>query len=336
MARKSPKLSPQQRNRKHRKERRAREKSLSAHLSRVSRQQWEKEFGPLERSLSLRAASRPPEDRKTAEELRAEMHARMLAEREDLLNRWWLRGARWRRLFGLDEPEDPNARELLMYPFIICLAVLYAGVLYALGYLPGLLRISGLFGETARALLHASLWGNVLFLLGAVLGLPLAVWTVLFFCFNLEAESAKTVHSPLWLCLLAVGFMVVLPWGIASQDYPVSAVRGCRADLAVLKTGETELYTGAFHSVSRFESGPGVDLDQSAFYLLECYSLHGESEYASTFYLWCPTGLVQSAGLSHFTGWEHKSHPQEYRVEYLPNTRIVTAIHPLEEPEGEA
>lgn len=333
MARKSSKLSPQQRNRKHRKEHRAREKSLNAHLSEVSRRKWENQFGPLERSLSLRAVSRPPAFPRTAEQLRAEMQTQMQtkAKREALLNRWWLKGARWRKLFGLDEPEDPNARELLMFLFTFCLAALYAGVLYLLGYLPGLLRavLGGWFGETARTLLHATLWGNIPFLLWAVLGLPLAVWTTLFFCFNLEEKSAKTVHSPFWLCLLAVGFMVVLPWGIASQDYPASAVCGCRTDLAVLKTGETELYTGALHSVSRFASGPGVDLDQSAFYQLECYSLHGESEYASTFYLLCPTGLARSAGLTPFTGWEHKNHPQKYRVTYLSNTRIVTDIRPL-------
>ena len=36
MARKSPKLSPQQRNRERRKQRRAREKSLNAHLILIS------------------------------------------------------------------------------------------------------------------------------------------------------------------------------------------------------------------------------------------------------------------------------------------------------------
>lgn len=332
MARKSPKLSPQQRNRKRRKQRRAREKSLNAHLSEVSRREWEERFGPLE--LSLRAAARPPESPKSLEQLRAEIQARTWAEAkwEALLNRWWLKGSRWRRLFGLNEPEDPNARELLMYPFLLCLAALYAGVLIALGYLPGLLRmVLGVwFGETTRTLLHASLWGNLLFLLWALLGLPLAVWTALFFCFNLEEKAARTAHSPLWLCLLAVGIMAVLPWGIASQDYVFPAVRGCRADLAVLKTGETERYTGAFHSVSRFESGPGADHDQSAFYLLECCSLHGESKYAPTFYLCCPAGLARSAGLSPFTGWEHKDHPQTYQAAYLPNTRIVTNIWPLE------
>ena len=334
MTRKSPKLSPQQRNQKRRKKRRTQEKSLNAHLSEVSRREWEKQFGPPERELSLRDASCPPPVPKTVEQRSADTRVRIRAEaeREALLNHWRLKGAHWRRLFGLHELEDPNARELLIFLFIFCLAGLYAAVLYVLGYLPGLLRtvLGGLFGETARTFLHASLWGNILFLLWALLGLPLAVWTTLFFCFNLEAKAAKTFHSPFWICLLAVGFMVVFPWGVASQDYPASAVRDCQADLAVLKTGEMELYTGAFHSVSRFESGPGVDQDQSAFYLLKCCSLHGESEYTPAFYLWCLTGLARSAGLSHFTGWEHKDHPQKYRVAYLPNTRIVTDIQPLE------
>ena len=72
MTRKSSKLSPQQRNRKRRKKRRTQKKSLNAHLSEVSRREWEKQFGPPERELSLRDASCPPPVPKTVEQRSAD------------------------------------------------------------------------------------------------------------------------------------------------------------------------------------------------------------------------------------------------------------------------
>ena len=91
MTRKSPRLSPQQRNRKRRKKRRTQKKSLNAHLSEVSRREWEKQFGPPERELSLRDASCPPPVPKTVEQRSADTRVRIRAEaeREALLKKTW-------------------------------------------------------------------------------------------------------------------------------------------------------------------------------------------------------------------------------------------------------
>ena len=231
------------------------------------------------------------------------------------------------------EPVTYEERLKAIWPTILTVCVIPGG--YGLAMLtakraPAFLRwaLGEIFSRSRGVvwrLLQAESWGQLPLIFVAIGGIPMLIWTFRYALRTGSLKGSNAAASGMALFGFLPLVLLLLPWMMVIEEYPLETFRTCQADLTALSKEETLVYEGKLSQVE-FYGDLGVDEGDFVFYKISNLRYACEPQIQ----MWCPIELGKQVELYTFWGGQATGRDsRRFRVEYLPNTGIVLSLEVL-------